>query len=421
MKKLLAVALLALSSFAFGATLTPIQLLNPVGSTAGQAIVSTGASTAPAWASVTASSLAAQAANTVLANVTASSHSPTAVALPSCSSATSALQYTSGSGFVCGSSFASLTAANTFNNSQTVNGLLRQTDASNNTSQLGITGTGSNGANVTLTGNGATTPSKTLRANSGNLNVVNDGYSAIILTLTDAGVLSTTGGISNTPISGSTGAFTTLSSSGVASLGTGSTVATSPARGDSTNKAATTFFVQDTLNNPPSIGSATPAAGKFTTLQATSTITPSSTAGIVGTATNDNANAGSVGEYVQNTGSNVAIASATPVNVTSISLTAGDWDVTGLIQTAPAGTTTTASAAVGISGTSATFATIATGLLNFAALNNTGFTAGGQVNMAAPITRITLSSTTTIFLVSQIIYGTSTLTISGQIRARRVR
>ncbi|MFM0407504.1 glycine-rich domain-containing protein [Paraburkholderia dipogonis] len=51
-------------------------------------------------------SLAAQAANTVLANVTASSASPTAVALPSCSTANSALKYTSASGFSCGTTYA---------------------------------------------------------------------------------------------------------------------------------------------------------------------------------------------------------------------------------------------------------------------------------------------------------------------------
>lgn len=50
-------------------------------------------------------SLAAQAANTVVSNVTASSASPTAVALPSCSTGNSALQYTSGTGFSCGTSF----------------------------------------------------------------------------------------------------------------------------------------------------------------------------------------------------------------------------------------------------------------------------------------------------------------------------
>jgi len=57
MKKLFVVALLALSSVAFGATLTPVQLLNPAGSSSGQTILSTGATSAPAWGNVSVSAL----------------------------------------------------------------------------------------------------------------------------------------------------------------------------------------------------------------------------------------------------------------------------------------------------------------------------------------------------------------------------
>lgn len=101
----------ALAISAAAATLSPIQLLNPAGSTAGQAIVSTGASTAPAWGNVTATALAPVGANTVIGNFTASSASPLANAVPSCSTANSALKYTSGTGLVCGTAFA-LTSGN---------------------------------------------------------------------------------------------------------------------------------------------------------------------------------------------------------------------------------------------------------------------------------------------------------------------
>lgn len=50
---------------------------------------------------VTTSDLASQAANTVLGNATASTASPTAIPVPSCSAGTSALTWTSGSGFSC--------------------------------------------------------------------------------------------------------------------------------------------------------------------------------------------------------------------------------------------------------------------------------------------------------------------------------
>lgn len=82
-------------------TLAPIQLLNPSGSTAGQAIISNGASSAPTWQAVPLSGLATQAANTVLGNGTASTAAPTALAVPSCSAATNALLWTSATGFAC--------------------------------------------------------------------------------------------------------------------------------------------------------------------------------------------------------------------------------------------------------------------------------------------------------------------------------
>jgi hypothetical protein len=54
--------------------------------------------------------LAPQVANTLIANVTAASATPTAVGIPSCSSSSSALQWISGVGFACGS-FIGLTGA----------------------------------------------------------------------------------------------------------------------------------------------------------------------------------------------------------------------------------------------------------------------------------------------------------------------
>lgn len=106
MKRLLTIALLALTSLAFGATTTPVSLLSPAGSTAGQTIVSTGSSSAPAWGSVPVGGLAAIAANSVLANATGSSATPTAFAMPSCSGTNNALRWTSGSGFTCASGIA---------------------------------------------------------------------------------------------------------------------------------------------------------------------------------------------------------------------------------------------------------------------------------------------------------------------------
>lgn len=108
--KLLGASLALVSSIAFGTTFSPVSLLNPAGSSNGQVIISSGASSAPGWGNISAASLGAQAANTVLANATGSSASPTAFPMPSCATA---LQWTSATGFTCNSSgaFTTLSAS----------------------------------------------------------------------------------------------------------------------------------------------------------------------------------------------------------------------------------------------------------------------------------------------------------------------
>jgi hypothetical protein len=166
------------------------------------------------------------------------------------------------------------------------------------------------------------------------------------------------------------------------------------------------------LASPPAIGGTSAAAGKFTTITATSTISPSTTSGIVGTTLADNANAGSVGEYQSASTAAAGITTAVQANATSISLTAGDWDVQGTVTYTPAGTMTYA-----YSGVSTTSATLPAG--------NTGSytaTAGGTVLLAvpSPVVRLNLSATTTVYLVAGAAF-TLTCTAAGFIRARRIR
>ncbi|MEM5405812.1 hypothetical protein [Paraburkholderia unamae] len=108
MKKLFGAFLALFASVAMATTTVPVQLLNPAGSTAGQAVVSTGPSSAPGWGSVSATALAAQAANTVVGNFTGASAAPTAFSMPSCSATGNALGYTSGTGFTCFTGYAPL-------------------------------------------------------------------------------------------------------------------------------------------------------------------------------------------------------------------------------------------------------------------------------------------------------------------------
>jgi hypothetical protein len=53
--------------------------------------------------------------------------------------------------------------------------------------------TNTNGANLKLSGNGSN-PSKTLRARAGNLELMNDAYSATLLSVTDSGIIQVTAG-----------------------------------------------------------------------------------------------------------------------------------------------------------------------------------------------------------------------------------
>jgi len=171
-----------------------------------------------------------------------------------------------------------------------------------------------------------------------------------------------------------------------------------------------------TFASPGSIGSTTAGSGAFTTVTASSTITPSQTAGIVGTTTNNNANAGSIGEYITANASGVSLTTGTPSNLTSISLTAGDWDVTGIAQVLASGSTVLSAWNCGVSTTSATFG----GFGTFTAIQGTLGT-GSQQLLQCPVVRLSLSSTTTVYLLGQATFTTSTASGSGFIRARRIR
>lgn len=391
---LLSIALAFYALAANAVTLSPVQLLNPAGSASGQTIVSTGASTPPAWGGIGVNGIAAIAANTVLANATASSASPTAFAMPNCSTSTSALQYTSGTGFTCYSNSASLTGA-TFSGAVSVSpasgdGTLTVNAVNANTADLylqagGVTMWGVVRNNVTNSGSNVGSNFQITRYTDAGASIDNP----FVITRS-TGMVTMTDGIANSPISGSTGSFTTLAASSTVS-GTG----------------FSTY-----LASPPAIGGTAPGTGKFTTLQATSTITPSSTAGIVGTTTNDSAQAGSVGETITATGSGVAQTTTVLTNVTSVPLTAGDWDVTcSWTGSASSGTT---SLNFGLTTTSGAQAPIGQRIL----LGGISTTAG--VEMPCPSFPLKLASSATLYLTSAPAFA-GTMTVGGTIWARRRR
>jgi hypothetical protein len=139
-----------------------------------------------------------------------------------------------------------------------------------------------------------------------------------------------------------------------------------------------------------------------------------------GTATNDSAATGYIGEYVSSlvaTGSAVALtASGTAYNVTSISLTAGDWDVETNASYNMTGTTGTLKFA-GVSTTSATFG----GPETYALKLNTTTTTTNTDGLVSPLVRVSLSATTTVYMVARHDFSAGTVSAFGSIRARRVR
>lgn len=99
--------------------------------------------------------LAAQAANTVVANVTGSSASPTAFALPNCSTSSSAMTYTSGSGFTCNTAVnaatlggATFSAPGSIGNGTPGTGTFTQLAAASGISTIYATDTGSPSAGL---------------------------------------------------------------------------------------------------------------------------------------------------------------------------------------------------------------------------------------------------------------------------------
>jgi hypothetical protein len=147
---------------------------------------------------------------------------------------------------------------------------------------------------------------------------------------------------------------------------------------------------------------------------ATSLTFSPTTNGIVGTTTNNSASAGYVGEYISSQilfASATSLTTATAKNVTSISLTAGDWDVAG--QVSILASVATQAVSCGISTTSAT-------LGDFSVYSNIGATTT-SFSAVMPTQRISISGTTTVYLVAVASFVSGTATACGFIGARRVR
>lgn len=162
----------------------------------------------------------------------------------------------------------------------------------------------------------------------------------------------------------------------------------------------------------------TPTLGAAT--GSTLTFNDYTTGGIVGVTTNNNADAGVVGEYQEDTEAvGVSLSTGTPANVCSISLSAGDWSINGAVQfNTLSGTTGTEQIAC--------INTVSAALPTIGAENNYKSTfesiPTSSTSLQVGEYRLSVSGTTTIYLIARSTFsGGSGVDALGQINARRVR
>lgn len=151
-----------------------------------------------------------------------------------------------------------------------------------------------------------------------------------------------------------------------------------------------------------------------------STVSPGHYSGEPGTGS---AAAGEIGEYVESviaSGSATALTTATAKTVTSISLTAGDWDVDCIGYFIYGVSTSVTGQIIGLSLTTNTL-DVTPG--RFVELGTPAQVPTNTVvsGIGVPPYRFSLSGTTSIFLIAQGTFTVSTMSAYGIIRARRAR
>jgi hypothetical protein len=123
--------------------------------------------------------------------------------------------------------------------------------------------------------------------------------------------------------------------------------------------------------------------------------------------------------WFESTGSAGSLTSGVTKNITSITLSAGTWDVSGNIGMSLVGTTSTLGASNFITGTSITSNAIDSGntFLNTPIIVTTGT---GNINLLAPTRRLTLASSTTVYLIVQATFSAGTVAAQGTLRVVQV-
>lgn len=177
------------------------------------------------------------------------------------------------------------------------------------------------------------------------------------------------------------------------------------------------------LRQPGIVNGSAPQTATFNVSSGTVTQFTSSTATIknlVGTTTNDNAAVGNYGQYVSSFTSSISIATGGSfVNVAAITVSSGDWDVSGVVLMGANGATVTACAmAISLfSGATTTDQVLGDNQLDMpiplAAVRNS--------SMSVPAWRVSTASTVVVYLKASDTSTVATPTVNGRISARRAR
>lgn len=188
--------------------------------------------------------------------------------------------------------------------------------------------------------------------------------------------------------------------------------------------------VSGTANQVTSTGGATPVlalASPLTTPGAVTvsgniTFTPT-TNGIVGTTTNNNTSAGNVGEYIESVVANISAPTSGQFgDLTSISLTAGDWDISASVYWDSNGATwTNTQLAIGTTSGNSGAGTVL-GSSRFSTNWSSSSTTPTEFDVYVPVLRVSLSGTTTYYQKYLATYSAGGPPKAyGRLSARRVR
>lgn len=183
------------------------------------------------------------------------------------------------------------------------------------------------------------------------------------------------------------------------------------ANGGTGNSSGTATVNANLTGDVTSVGNATIFTGKSN----------GSLGQIPGETTTGSATSGNLGEYIESAIASPggSLTNLTAANVTSISLTGGDWDVSLNGAFLTGATTNLTQTIVGLSTTSATL-DLSPGKFSVQNFAPTVFGAVNQTNVLQNY-RISLASTTTVYFVARASFSVSTVTVWGLIRARRAR